>query len=259
VIFVHVGALRTLNKLPALADRRCKRPEIQFITYGSHESVKPIFWGFEQVFPVGGVVTFTFTALLENPVAIADIIERISSHRLWSCYILPSVLSKFIRLGCPGNDPIITYKAEPWRVGRILTLIDEGKLALMQSPPIAEQTSPGSDTNACEEWIAAQYACASKTSVDIVEEAWTLYKASRMDKSEEGMKRQGEVDIVKDLISLQMQPYIRRNFRRFVVIKAMQDTHIPYDRDGFEWRTVQDFDFRDHYNSARASVEPSPL
>lgn len=118
---------------------------------------------------------------------------------------------------------------------RILTLIDEGKLALMQSPAIAEQTCPGSDTNSREEWIAAQYACLSKTSLDIVKEAWRLYKANHMDKAEEEMKHQGEVDIIKDLINLQMQPYIRRNFRRFVVIKAMQDTHIPYDRDGVSY------------------------
>lgn len=118
---------------------------------------------------------------------------------------------------------------------RILTLIDEGKLALMHSPAIAEQTCPGSDTNPREEWISAQYACMSKTSLDIVKEAWKLYNVRHMDKAEEDMKRQGEVDIVKDLINLQMQPYIRRNFRRFVVIKAMQDTHIPYDRDGVSY------------------------
>lgn len=58
VIFVHIGALRTLNKLMALADRRLKRPEIQFITYGSHESVKPIYWGFDQIFPVGMFLIF---------------------------------------------------------------------------------------------------------------------------------------------------------------------------------------------------------
>lgn len=68
-------------------------------------------YGRSEVFLLtGGVVTFTFTALLENPVAVADIIEKIYSHRLWSCYILPSVFSMFIRLACPGTDPVVTYK-----------------------------------------------------------------------------------------------------------------------------------------------------
>lgn len=115
-------------------------------------------------------------------------------------------------------------------------MIDEGKLALMQSPPVAEQTRPGDNTNPREEWIAAQYACASKCSIDIVADAWALFKSSNMDsKTTDILKRQSEADIVKDLIDLQMQPYMRKTYRRFVVLKAMQDTDISFDRDGVSY------------------------
>jgi hypothetical protein len=53
VVFVHVGALVTLHRLPALAERRSKRPEINFYTYGSHTSVPRERWGVFPIYPLG--------------------------------------------------------------------------------------------------------------------------------------------------------------------------------------------------------------
>ena len=53
VIFVHVGSLSTLQNLIALAERRMKRPEIRFITYGTHPSVPRNRWGVRDIYPVG--------------------------------------------------------------------------------------------------------------------------------------------------------------------------------------------------------------
>ena len=53
IIFVHVGALRTLTKLPALVERREKRNEIRFYTYGFHHSVDPRYWGMHEIYPIG--------------------------------------------------------------------------------------------------------------------------------------------------------------------------------------------------------------
>lgn len=55
---------------------------------------------------VGGVVTFTANALLESPLRTADLIEKIHKHPHWECYMLPSVLAIFVRLSCPGEDPL---------------------------------------------------------------------------------------------------------------------------------------------------------
>lgn len=53
VVFIHVGSLKTLHKLPALVERRNKRPDLQFFTYGSHETVSPQRWGIHEIFVLG--------------------------------------------------------------------------------------------------------------------------------------------------------------------------------------------------------------
>lgn len=53
VVFVHVGALQTLHQLPAFAERRCRRPEIHFYTYGTHMSVPRGRWGVHPIYPLG--------------------------------------------------------------------------------------------------------------------------------------------------------------------------------------------------------------
>lgn len=52
-IFVHVGAVSTLHKLQALAERRSKHPQLQFWTYGTDESVHPDRWGVKLIYPCG--------------------------------------------------------------------------------------------------------------------------------------------------------------------------------------------------------------
>jgi hypothetical protein len=52
-IFVHVGAIRTLCRLLALADRRMKRLDIQFVAYGTHHTIPPSRWGVRRIYPAG--------------------------------------------------------------------------------------------------------------------------------------------------------------------------------------------------------------
>lgn len=58
VIFVHVGALRTLHKLPRFTDRRTNYSLIQFYTYGTHEDVSPNIWGIREIYPCGASFLF---------------------------------------------------------------------------------------------------------------------------------------------------------------------------------------------------------
>ena len=53
VVFVHVGAMKTLHSLPLLVEKRSRRPEIQFHTYGTHQTVPPERWGVHEIFPLG--------------------------------------------------------------------------------------------------------------------------------------------------------------------------------------------------------------
>lgn len=52
-VFVHIGALKTLHKFEAFSDRRVKRPELQFITYGSHPTVPKNRWGINEIYIMG--------------------------------------------------------------------------------------------------------------------------------------------------------------------------------------------------------------
>jgi hypothetical protein len=110
VVFVHIGALRTLYRLPAYCERKFRRPEIQFILYGKHATVPKNRWGIREIYIqgafhhlssrivlsiitlTGGVVTFTPNAILNDPYGIIKLIRKIYDHALYECYILPSVL-----------------------------------------------------------------------------------------------------------------------------------------------------------------------
>lgn len=53
IVFVHVGALRSLYRLEGFCERRVRRPEIQFILYGSHPTVPRNRWGIREIYVLG--------------------------------------------------------------------------------------------------------------------------------------------------------------------------------------------------------------
>ena len=53
VVFIHVGALRTVHKMPQFVERRANLSLVQFYTYGTHESVAPSVWGVREIWPCG--------------------------------------------------------------------------------------------------------------------------------------------------------------------------------------------------------------
>ncbi|EJD04314.1 uncharacterized protein FOMMEDRAFT_167526 [Fomitiporia mediterranea MF3/22] len=261
IVFVHVGSVRSIRKLPGITQRRFETPEVRFVTYGSHENVKPSLWGFREIYPLGGIVTFTATALLENPLRVAELIEHINRHRLWQCYMLPSVLAVFVRLSCPGEDPSSVYAREPFFFSRILDLIEDGKVALMNSPS-SSKVPPFEDEGEDNRWIIAQHATLSKSSLQLLEECYTTFVSDYSNKADTELGPTIEAEIVEDLAQLQTQQIVRERYRRFVVIKSSQDTHIEVNKDGFEWRTAEEFSFGDGFpvkgvDSARATPEPT--
>lgn len=54
-VFVHVGALKTIHKMPLLAERRSQTCHIRFYTYGTHETVHPEYWGVREIYPFGTI------------------------------------------------------------------------------------------------------------------------------------------------------------------------------------------------------------
>jgi hypothetical protein len=55
---------------------------------------------------LGGVVTFTPQAIIDNTADVWDKIREVKDHPLWICYILPSVLGVVAKVSCKENDPV---------------------------------------------------------------------------------------------------------------------------------------------------------
>ena len=66
-VFVHVGAIKTLNQLPALMERRMKRLDIQFVTYGTHHTIPPAWWGMRLIYPAGKTSDIFAQPLMSSP------------------------------------------------------------------------------------------------------------------------------------------------------------------------------------------------
>lgn len=54
-------------------------------------------------------MTFTHNALLENPIAVGILIKQLQKHPFWDCYLLPSVLTVFVRMASGDEDPATVF------------------------------------------------------------------------------------------------------------------------------------------------------
>jgi hypothetical protein len=54
-------------------------------------------------------VTFTASAIIEDPFGVFKLIDQIAQHPLWECYVLPSVIGLALKLVYGGDDPISLF------------------------------------------------------------------------------------------------------------------------------------------------------
>jgi hypothetical protein len=67
IIFIHIGALSTIYRLPMLNDRRAKEPQLRVVTYGAHYSVPTSHWGVREIWPLGEYVNDLCVHGLHHP------------------------------------------------------------------------------------------------------------------------------------------------------------------------------------------------
>ncbi|KAI9445468.1 hypothetical protein H4582DRAFT_1915640 [Lactarius indigo] len=259
VVFVHVGALKTLSALPALMERRMKRPDVQFMTYGTHHTIPPARWGMRLIYPLGGIATISPSVFVECPSAAYKLLDMLEHHPLWDCFVTPGVVALAARQS-QGSDPVTEF--ERWvvslpllrkfteRVIRgelkhqdLLSRIGQGQLSLLRTPP-----HYGSGESALLAWITWQQEMSLLDPHGILKWCLRIFNQQFSEYPEEKWTPRVLDELSSVLTSLQMQPSIMDQYRRYVVITGKQDK-VGYDRSGFEWTAIDGFNFRDDFIS----------
>ncbi|KAJ7275361.1 hypothetical protein B0H12DRAFT_254778 [Mycena haematopus] len=246
-IFVHVGALKSLRKLPLLVERRSQTCGVRFYVFGTHETVHPEHWGVREIYPIGGVVTVTASALYEDPWGIVDKIKVINKHPLFTCYMLPTVFGMAIRLCSPEEDPLAAFDRGEFVFDRLLKAVDDGEVSILRAPPLDRNATRTSDPAA--DWLRDHWINRPLGPRHMLEFCLSAFSAKYSNIPRAEWASAIEAEISDDLSSMQMQPDIMKQYRRYVVIKAETDNHLGADKDGFEWLTSSDFSFHDEFLS----------
>ncbi|KAL4268000.1 Chromo domain-containing protein [Pleurotus pulmonarius] len=243
VVFIHVASVLTLHRLPNFLDRRSKRLEVCFYTYGTHHRVPPSLWGIRPIYLAGGIVTFTPQALLGNPDILRIRIKQIVAHPLWDCYVLPTTVAIASLLSAGKDDPLDLFDQGKLFTEYYLQMIEEGDIAMVESPPL----EPYLTNPRALEWRAATEAQRGFTRRDYLEYALKEFNASYSNVPESNWLKTAEGVIAKDLHMMQAQPCIMAEYRRFVIIRGSQESYHPDEvKDSFEWVSVEKFDFNDN-------------
>ncbi|KZT06371.1 uncharacterized protein LAESUDRAFT_726201, partial [Laetiporus sulphureus 93-53] len=229
-IFIHVGALASFNAFPALAERRSKRPDIQFYTYGTHESISPERWGIREIYLFGGVVMFTPSAVLEDIFGCYDLMRKIDEHPLWQCYILPSVVTMLAKFTCQGQNPLTLLDKGDFLLDGLLGLIENGTISLLRAPATGWDFCQGQIPT--EEWLSWQMSLLSMKARDLLEECIRVASTQYTNVLEHELQEAIQKEIARDMWSMQLQPLIMDKYRRLVVVKSRTDRYFHEDREG---------------------------
>ncbi|KAG5639362.1 hypothetical protein H0H81_003506 [Sphagnurus paluster] len=227
VVFVHVGAVHTLHKLSGFQDFCSSLFHIQFYTYGSHENVPPLYWGIREIYPCGGIATFTPKVILEDLLAVINRIEQIGKHPLWECYVMPVALGLVAKLvGQRQNeDPLVLYDRGIFPYVKILDAIENGELALLNSPPCYE-LSPTENNNPRQDWLAKHWSRRPQGPRCILKSAIEAFNVAYGNTQQSEWASAVHSEISKDLMRMRCQPILMEYYRRYVVIESPNERRI---------------------------------
>jgi len=242
VVFVHVGALESLSALPALMERRMKRPDVQFMTYGTHHTIPPARWGMRLIYPLGGIATISPSVFIECPTAAYKLLDMLEQHPLWDCFVTPGVVALAARQN-QGSDPVSEFERGKLIHQDLLSRIVQGQLSLLKPPP-----HYGSGESALLEWIRWQQETSMLDPRGILERSLRGFSEQFSEFPEEKWTSRVLDELSLVHTSLQRQPSIMDQYRRYVVIMGKHDK-IGYDLNGFEWTAIESFNFRDGFIS----------
>ncbi|KAF7351144.1 hypothetical protein MSAN_01676900 [Mycena sanguinolenta] len=243
IVFIHVGALKNVHELPHLVQRRL-RPEVRFCLYGTHKTVPPSLWGFHEIYLLGGAVTFTPEALVNDAWGVLKTIRLIHAHPLWTCFLTPEVVGMAVKLIQLREDEMPEYTDTlPFAFNNILNAIRKDEVLLMMTTPL-DNLGDEDDRN----WALTNRVFKPRTAPAILEHCMKAFDAAYGSSPQDRWAALARSDLTADMYRMQTQPGARTDYRRFVVLDSSLDSRC--NSSGIEWATVGSFDFKDDFTTA---------
>lgn len=132
----------------------------------------------------------------------------------------------------------------------LLEAIDKGNIALTRSPPL--EGTIVNMTEARLDWIRENWIRRPPNPRKILEFCVRAFNSKYANIQETEWESTIFREISSDLSSMQLQPVIMEEYRRFVIITSDRDSHVKQDgdakssfMDGFERVSVKNFDFKE--------------
>ncbi|CAE6399485.1 unnamed protein product [Rhizoctonia solani] len=90
-VFIHRRYTEDMSRLLGTAHRKTKY-RVRFYVYGSGGNWRTADWELKEVWKWGGMVTFTPSALIEDPWAVKKVVEALEGEPFWETYIEPKTV-----------------------------------------------------------------------------------------------------------------------------------------------------------------------
>ncbi|TFK76887.1 hypothetical protein BDN72DRAFT_15333 [Pluteus cervinus] len=248
VLFIHIGALSTVHLCRHFVEKRARRSDCALFTYGTHHSFPPEEWGIKEIYNCGGVVTFAPHVLMRDPVGIAELINEVDEHPLWLGYILPSAIGLAARLLYPDEQPQQMLARPEFALRPILNAIEEGKISLISRPPDLVHSSETERAG----WISKYFWQQPSDALDMLEVCLSAFTSKYSNAPRNRWVLDFEGEITEDLLAMQLQPALMRQYRRYVVVA---DDHKVNPMDRVEWSYLSSFTFGDDFSLKFAPPE----
>ncbi|KAF8140031.1 hypothetical protein EV363DRAFT_1311469 [Boletus edulis] len=237
VVFISNQHLEMLHTMPSLVTKLANSPETQFWTYGYSANIACQKWKLQEIYPLGGVVTFTSSALAEDLVGCYQLMSQIIEHPLWDCYLIPEVLAVSHLLCSNGG---LGSSSESC-LSPIMDLINLGLISVIKMPEKGHSNQMA--------WLPQILGHSNASGLELLEVYLGALRSqsTTSDMTPEQLITFTNHEITRDLSSAQIQPAFMENYRRFVVIRAASEDTKSFDKDGLEWSSISLFSFNDGY------------
>ncbi|KAG6842489.1 hypothetical protein C0991_000015 [Blastosporella zonata] len=226
LIFIHVGAIKSLHKLPRLSELS-SASIVQFYTYGSHETVAPQDWG------------------IHDPIGVVHRISQIHSHPMWECYILPSVLGMVVKIYSQRekSDAVADFDSGRFPYTKLLGMIEDGEISLISSP---SKLSPTKDHDPCQDWMKKYWTYRPQGPRAILQTCIDTFDGKYGEIRPEDWTPTILYEVSKDIRCMRSLPLFMKEYRRYIVLDSPKAQHNAR-HDALEWVSTRKLDFKDEF------------